>query len=212
MNSKIAVGLALFGMTIFARGQTTTSASRPGKVGIIAASANDVVPLGQGSTVPGLTLKAADGKAYDLNKALAEKPTVLIFYRGGWCPICLRQLSGLQGIIDDLTASGFQLLAISPDKPEELAKTIEKDQLRYTLLSDSDASAIKAFGLAFQADSTQFKTLEQYSGAIHHALPVPAVYILGVDGTIKFAHYDPDFKVRLNPSAVVEQAKGTLPK
>jgi peroxiredoxin len=89
---------------------------------------------------------------------------------------------------------------------------MDKDKLTYTLLSDSDAAAIQAFGLAFRAASTQFNMLEQYSGATHHALPVPAVYILGTDGTIKFVHFDPDYKVRMDPAKILEQAKAALPK
>jgi peroxiredoxin len=212
MISKIPATLALAVVAFLAFGQATVPTTRPSTVGKIAAVATDVVPLDKGANVPKLMLKAVDGKAFDLNAAVAKKPTVLIFYRGGWCPFCNTQLSGLVGIVKDLTDAGYQLLAVSPDKPEELAKTMEKDKLTYTLLSDSDAAAIQAFGLAFKAPSTQFNMLEQYSGATHHALPVPAVYILGTDGTIKFVHFDPDYKVRMDPAKILEQAKAALPK
>ena len=212
MITKMPAILTLAGIAVLALGQATVPATRPSTVGKIAASATDVVPLDKGANVPKLTLKAVDGKAFDLNAAVAKKPTVLIFYRGGWCPFCNTQLSGLVGIVKDLTDAGYQLLAVSPDKPEELTKTMDKDKLTYTLLSDSDAAAIQAFGLAFRAASTQFNMLEQYSGATHHALPVPAVYILGTDGTIKFVHFDPDYKVRMDPAKILEQAKAALPK
>jgi peroxiredoxin len=191
-------------------GQTTVPATRPSTIGKIAASAADAVPLGKGARLPKLTLKGVDGKAFDLYAAVAKKPTVLIFYRGGWCPYCMRQLSGMEGVLEELTEGGFQLIAISPDNPEELAKTAVKEQLTYTLLSDSDAAAMRAFGLAFQASPTQFELLERYSGTNHHALPVPAVYFVDANGTIKFVHSDPDFKTRMNPSRVVEQATATL--
>jgi peroxiredoxin len=204
-----AAVLAMVGVLAFGQ---ATAATKPSTVGKIAATATDVVPLDKGASVPKLTLKGVDGKAFDLNASVAKKPTVLIFYRGGWCPFCNQQLSGLVGIVKDLTDAGYQLLAVSPDKPEELAKTIDKDKLTYTLLSDSDAAAIQAFGLAFKAPSSQFTMLEQYSGQTHHALPVPAVYILGTDGTIKYVHFDPDYKVRMDPAKVLEQAKTALPK
>lgn len=212
MISKAPAVLVLASLAILAMGQTTAPAIRPSTVGKISVSATDVVPLDTGARVPKLTLKAVDGKAFDLNAAVAKKPTVLIFYRGGWCPFCNQQMSGLQGIVKDVTDAGYQLLAISPDKPEELAKSIDKHTLTYTLLSDSDGSAIQAFGLAFKAASSQFALLEQYSGEKTHILPVPAVYILGTDGTIKFVHFDPDFKVRMDPAKIVEQAKAALPK
>ena len=212
MISKVPFGFAVVGIAVLTFGQPTIPATRPSTIGKIAESASDVVPLDKGASVPKLILKTADGKNFSLNDSLAKKPTILIFYRGGWCPFCNQQMSGLQGIVKDLTESGYQLLAISPDKPEELAKSVDKHTLTYTLLSDSDAAGIEAFGLAFKAPSSQFTMLEKYSGEKHHALPVPAVYIFGTDGTIKFVHFDPDFKKRMDPSEILKQAKTALTK
>mgnify|MGYP001551593101 CR=1 FL=1 len=147
-----------------------------------------------------------------LKEAVAKKPTVLIFYRGGWCPFCNAQMSGLEGVQKELTDAGYQLLAISPDKPEELGKSVAKHTLTYTLLSDSDAVAIKAFGLAFTGPAGQFKMLEQYSGEHTHALPVPAVYVVGRDGVIKFVHSDANYRVRMDPEKIVEAAKAAVGK
>ncbi len=47
-------------------------------------SAEDVCPILVGTTVPKLTLTTASGSPFDLNAAIAKKPAVLIFYRGGW--------------------------------------------------------------------------------------------------------------------------------
>ena len=62
-------------------------------------SAQDIRPLLIGSSVPDLTLQAADGNRYDLNAAIGRKPTVVIFYRGGWCPYCNMQLGQLQTLV-----------------------------------------------------------------------------------------------------------------
>jgi len=128
-------------------------------------------------------------------------------------------MSGLQGIVTDLQESGYQLLAISPDLPIELGKSIEKHSLTYTLLSDSDAEAIRAFGLAFRVDDQTYGhmlnfgvDLEKASGEKHHELPVPAVYIVGVDAVIRFVHYDPDFRKRMDPAEIVKEAKLALGK
>lgn len=50
----------------------------------VANSAQEIHPLLIGFAVPRLTLTKLDGHSFDLNAAMAEKPTVLIFYRGGW--------------------------------------------------------------------------------------------------------------------------------
>lgn len=212
MRSRSAQVLGFVSVAALALGQATAPATRQSTVGKIAATAVDVVPLAKGASVPKLALKTADGKAYDLNAALARQPTVLVFYRGAWCRYCVRQLRGMEGMQKQWREAGYQLLAVSPDKPEEVAKMVEKENFTFTVLSDADATAMRSFGLAFQAESTQFGLLEQYSGADHHALPVPAVYVLGTDGTVKYVHFDADFRVRIDPARVLEQAKANLPR
>lgn len=206
-------------MAAWARGQTTTPTTRPGTAGSVAESAADVNPLSSGDRVPAVVLMAADGTPFDLAAEVAKTPTVLIFYRGGWCPFCNRQMSGLQGIVKDLKASGYQLLAISPDLPAQLNQSTEKHALTYTLLSDSDAKAIKAFGLAFRVDDKTYNhmltlgvDLEKSSGQKHHVLPVPAVYILGTDGVIRFVHFDPDYRKRMEPGDILKHARSALDK
>jgi peroxiredoxin len=202
-----------------ALGQATAPATRPNTVGKVAAAATDVVPLGKGDAVPALTLKTVDGKAFDLKEAVGKKPTVLIFYRGGWCPYCNQQMNSLEGVVKGLTDAGYQMLAISPDKPEELAKSITQHSLTYTLLSDADVAATKAFGLAFKVDDatvsrylTMNIDLERSSGEKHHVLPVPAVYILGTDGVIRFVYYNPDYRVRMDSAKILAEAKAALAK
>jgi peroxiredoxin len=217
---RILLGIAL-GLSLTARtfAQTTLPATRPSTVGKEAASAEDVVPLDKGLAIPKLTLKTVDGKDFDLNAAVTKQPTILIFYRGGWCPFCNAQMVGLQAEQKDFTEADYQLLAITPDKPEELAKSIATHSLTYTLLSDSDATAIRAFGLAFKVDDPTYTRmlsmkvdLEKASGQKHHLLPVPAVYILGTDGVVRFVHYDPDFRKRMDPAKILEEAKAALAK
>jgi len=177
----------------------------------IAAQAN---PLEVGQPIPKLSLTTADGNAFDLQATVAEKPTVLIFYRGGWCPFCNKHLSQLQSAEPQLRKLGYQIIAISPDRPVELKKSLEKDKLSYTLLSDSSMAAAKAFGLAFEVDAPMLEKLASYnidieaaSGEKHHQLPVPAVFMVGTDGIVDFVHANPDYKVRLSSEKILAAAK-----
>lgn len=183
----------------------------------VADSAQEIKPLLIGASVPDVTLKSEDGKPLKLKKTVTEKPAVVIFYRGGWCPYCNMQLGQLQSIEADLVELGYQLLAISPDRPGKLAESREKKELSYTLLSDADMAAAKEFGIAFRvADETREKydeygiDLEEASGKKHHLLPVPAVFILGTDGRIKFTYVNPDYKTRLAPDVLLEAAESAL--
>jgi peroxiredoxin len=177
--------------------------------GEVASSPQTVRPILLGNHLPDVAVRTMDGRSTPLSEVVAHKPAVLVFYRGGWCPCCNLQLSGLRLIEKDVQASGYQVIAISPDRPEELLKTLGRDHLNYTLVSDSTAAAIEAFGIACKVDdemTARYRAngidLDQYSGEMHHILPVPAVYIVDGDGTLQFSYVHPDYRVRL-PAEVV---------
>jgi len=180
----------------------------------LAASPQQVTPVLLGSTLPDAPLHTIDGGATTLAKAVGGKPAVIVFYRGGWCPYCNLQLSELRLIDKDLQALGYQIIAVSPDRPEELRKTLDKDSLTYTLLSDSSAAAIKAFGIAYRVDDATYAKLigygvdlEKSSGESHRALPVPAVYVVDAAGTLQFSYVNPDYRVRIPAGTVLAAAK-----
>src|SRR6266481_1658759 len=149
---------------------------------MLAQAQTNSTPLKAGDSIPNVTLRTEEDKEVSLRKLVSEKPTVLIFYRGGWCPFCNRHLQSLVGIERDLNRAGAQLLAFSMDQPAKLKATPDRGKLHYRLLSDSDAVAVKAFGIAFKVDDAtveKYKTygisLEAASGKDHHILPHPAV-------------------------------------
>jgi peroxiredoxin len=180
-----------------------------------ALTATAAEPLKKGDAIPDVAVRNADNQSLALRQLAAEKPTVLIFYRGGWCPYCTKHLGALATIQDELKAAGFQLLAISMDQPSKIKETPNFEQLNYLLLSDSDATAAEAFGLVFTVpDDLAAKYKNQYqidleaaSGQTHHKLPHPAVFVVSPDGTIQFAYVNEDYKVRLDPRKILEAAQ-----
>jgi len=178
-------------------------------------SADNICPLLVGRKIPTVTLKTVDGKSFNLNEAIGQKPTVLIFYRGGWCPYCNLHLNRLKEIEQKLLDLGYQLIAVSTDRPQKLKETLGKNAIKYTLLSDNKMTASRAFGLAFKVPDelvkkykNQYKIdLEDASGETHHLLPVPAAFIIGTDGVIKFGYINPDYKVRVEPMVLLAAAE-----
>ena len=168
-----------------------------------------------GDPVPAGSLRTDAGEVVDLKDLLAGKRSVLIFYRGGWCPYCNKHLSALAEIVPGLETSGYQILAISPDRPEKLRAKPDLGRLPYTLLSDSPMTVSSAFGISFRVeDELVDKYLNNYgidlegdSGHSHHLLPYPSVFIIDGAGIIRFAHVDPNYKVRMDPEAIVETAR-----
>jgi peroxiredoxin len=177
-------------------------------------SANDICPIKVGERIPDSFVQTLEGEKVNLYDYVSGKQTVLIFYRGGWCPYCNLQLASLNNIEKDLLNLGYQLVAVSIDRPEKLNESIDKHALTYTLLSDSKAEASTAFGLAFRVDDkynemlkSHNMSLEDASGETHHILPVPAVFVLDKDGVIQFEYVNPDYKVRLNGELLLKAAE-----
>ena len=185
----------------------------------VADSPDQVCPISVGESIPAVTLKDVNAKPVAVTSVLAEKPTLLIFYRGSWCPYCNTHLGELKKIESDLIKMGYQIIAVSPDLPKNLKVSVEKNQLAYTLLSDSDAELIKGVGLAFRVDNETIAAyhqynidLEQASGATHHILPVPAALLVATDGIVKFIFYAPDYKVRADKEVLLAAARSALKK
>jgi peroxiredoxin len=172
----------------------------------------DISPLLIGEKIPDSKLHDVNGQEVGLSSLIAAKPSVLIFYRGGWCPYCNLHLNELQGIEDKLIKLGYQIIAISADSPKKLKETRDNSKLKYVLLSDSKTDAIQSFGLAFSAP-------EQYKDVLPHAsdnnnvnvLPVPAVFILNTQGEILFEYISPNFMKRV-PGKLLLAAAEALKK
>lgn len=164
-------------------------------------NATDISPLLIGEKIPKVHIPAANGVLFDLNSHIMQQPTILIFYRGGWCPYCNKELSGIQEIQDKLVKMGYQIIAISTDSPENLNTTSIKHKLDYTLLSDADLAIARQFGIAFKAPEVYLKTLAQSTAGkdVEELLLVPSVFIIDKTGIIQFEYINPDFKQRISP-------------
>ena len=146
----------------------------------IAPSAGAVQPLKMGDHAPDFTAHRVDHTAYMFVSAHLAKPHVLIFYRGGWCPYCNRQLADLHLVEPKLRAAGFEVLFLSTDRPELLYSSLKNPDVPYTLLSDPTLEAAQAFHIAFHVDDETYAKelawgvdLEKTTGTQAHALPVP---------------------------------------
>ena len=176
--------------------------------------AENVDPLAVGSHAPAAVVKTPDSADLDLGQAFAAKPTVLIFYRGGWCPFCNRQLAGIQDYAPKFIELGYQILAVCTDKPEDLRATAIKDHLTYTVLSDRSMAAASAFKVAFRLTDQDAKRyvsnhialpeIQGESGASW--LVVPSIFIIGTDGIIKFVEFNPNYRIRPPPADILNAA------
>lgn len=175
------------------------------------ASAEETTPLKTGDRAPAFTVRTVNDEPFVFDPEKLERPTILISFRGGWCPYCNMHLSELRTVIPELKKSGFDVLFLSNDRPELLYSSLAQetqesiDGLDYVILSDADIGAAMALGTAFKTDKGLADYLKQKDGdyyegssvARYNALAVPAVYVVDRSGEIVFDFVNSDFKIRL---------------
>lgn len=168
----------------------------------------DISPLMISEKIPAVQVTSTEGTAALLPDILKEKRSIIVFYRGGWCPFCTIHLSALGQIEEEIIALGYQIIAISPDSPEKLRASVEKEQLNYALYSDGDATLIKAMGLAFYAPEKYHKMLSDCSNAQNPGiLPGPSIFVADTAGTILFSYVSPDYKHRISADMLLSVLK-----
>ena len=163
-----------------------------------------------GQKAPDATLDDLTGKKQKLSDLFKAGPTLVVFYRGGWCPFCNVQLHDLAAAKADFDKRGIKLVAISVDKPTEEAKTQAKDGVPFPMLSDSKLVAHKAFKVMHATSEDEQKKMASfgvdlgaYSGEAHKSFAIPSVFLVDKGGVVRFAHVDEDYKTRPSPKQLL---------
>jgi peroxiredoxin len=183
----------------------------------VARTPEEICPLKVGSHIPDVDVATINGMPTNLRDLVQSKPTALVFYRGGWCPHCNRQLAQLHEVEPELLQMGYQIVAVSADRPSKLRESLEKHSVEFILLSDSSMVASRMFGIAFTMTPEKVAKYRKYdmdleaaAGEKHHMLPVPAVFIVGTDGVVKFSYVNANHQVRLDPDVLLVAAMSAL--
>lgn len=186
----------------------------------VAATAAEIQPLAAGDVAPRFTVETVDNKRFEFDPRNLERPAVLISFRGGWCPFCNMHLSELRHVIPQISNMGVDVLFLSGDRAELLFKSLghetqqDIENLDYTILSDADAQAAIALGIAFRASDRTIQgrhkkgqDIEGSSMLRHGVLPVPAVFAVSREGTITYAYANADYKIRLSANDLLAEAR-----
>lgn len=152
---------------------------------------------------PAFSAKDQSGKLVSLKALLKKGPVVLMFYRGEWCPFCNKQLSEMQDSLLLMKSKGAMVVAVTPEKPENILKTIEKTKATFPVLFDDGLKIMKNYKVAFAVDSITVRKYKgfgvdfaQVNGNNGANLPVPAVYIINRDGRITYRYFDENYRKR----------------
>ncbi|EFL02279.1 peroxiredoxin Q/BCP [Streptomyces sp. TverLS-915] len=101
--------------------------------------------LQPGDPAPDFTLPDADGKEISLSAHRGRK-VIVYFYPAALTPGCTKQACDFTDNLDLLAGEGYDVIGVSPDKPEKLARFREKEDLRVTLVSDPSKAVMEEYG------------------------------------------------------------------
>ena len=165
-----------------------------------------------------LNSKAPDFKAKDqhgndirLKDLIKKGKVVLIFYRGEWCPYCNKYLQRLEDSLQLVKDKGATLIAVTPEQPENISKTIEKTKAEYSILHDENLKIMKAYEVEFEVPENTLKRyrntgikLDEANGKNGNYLPVPATYVIDKEGAVIYRFFNQDYKKRPSVKEILD--------
>ncbi len=168
--------------------------------------------LNIGDSAPQIIGVDQNGKTINSLEILKEHKILIVFYRGNWCPHCKKHLSSLQDHLKEFTEKGVYVLVVTPETVERTKETSQKLKTTFSIIHDVDNKIMNDYKVAFEVNeenvpdyfATITKKIAAYNVANNNVLPVPATYLIGQDGKIKYVQYDLNYKNRSDFSEILK--------
>lgn len=171
-------------------------------ISVLSAFAQDApTALKVGDKAPDFQAKDHAGNIVSLKELTKKGKVVVMFYRGAWCPYCNKYMSEIEKALPDFSAKNATVIAITPEPEESISKAVEKTKATFSIIYDKDRAIMKQWKVAYEMSpelQTKYKgyglDLQKQQG--DWMLPVPATYVIGKNGKIKFVHFDENYQKR----------------
>ena len=149
----------------------------------------------------GAALIDSAGKPTTLAAVAGGKPIMLILFRSAkWCPYCQGQLKSLGPVAAAARAKGVGFIAVSYDKPEDLAAFAARQSLSYPLYSDTGSKLI---------DALKLRDPRYKPDSFAYGVPYPTTLLIDAHGKVTGKTVETDYKVRpTNDDLIALLAKG----
>ena len=163
-----------------------------------------------GEVFPDFSLPSARGGYLSLAELLASGPVVINFSRGRWCPYCVHELAAWGDALPALNATGARFLEVTGETGGEARLILNSLPGNADVMCDVDHGLALSLGLAFFGGEPMLDfyrkdglDMNAIYGSNSGFLPVPATYVIGQDGTVRYAFVDVDFRNRAEPAEVL---------
>ena len=166
-------------------------------------AATDIDRVAIGQRAPDFTLARMGGGTTTLSSFRGRKNVVLVFYRGFWCPYCIKQLTGMRQLLDAEMKKETELLVVSVDDSSGTQKTVARISADggapdFGFLSDPDHAVIARYGILNPSGGSR-------------GIPHPATYVIDREGVVRWRDIETDYKIRPANEAVVTAVRA-LPR
>ena len=149
--------------------------------------------LDVGSKLPDFAVTELDGTPVR-SAALIGAPTVFLFYRGNWCPLCMAQIDELVERYGEMQKLGISVCLISPQPEEQTRELAERHGVSFRYLVDRDNQAARHLGIAV-ANGVPLGVPGNYAAET----VLPTMFVTTAGGTIVFSDQTDNYRVRPEP-------------
>ncbi|MBY0227589.1 MAG: AhpC/TSA family protein [Hyphomicrobium sp.] len=163
-----------------------------------------------GEVMPDFLLPDQSGRLYSLESFTRDKPIVIAFHRGHWCPYCRISASALAEAYPEIQRSGGDLVVITPEVQKFNAELKTWSGAPFPVLSDMDNAYATMLNLAFYVGDEKRKymavagwDITPFNDSDAWTLPIPATFVVGADRIVKARYIDPDYRRRMDTNDIV---------
>ncbi len=152
-----------------------------------------------GQPLPEFTLYTPSGEAVSRSD-LSEKPTLMIFYRGNWCPLCVAQVKEISGLYQQLLDMGVEVCLVSPQPEENTQQLADRFKVPFKFLVDRDLKTAEAFGIKAEGGTPAGMEVLGYDSDTVR----PTVLITNAEGELIYSDLTDNYRVRPEPEEFIK--------
>ena len=138
---------------------------------------------------------------------------VLIFYRGSWCKYCRKHLSELSDSLQLILDKNTSVVVVTPETSDSRERMLSETGATFSIVFDTTYSIMQAFQVDYKITketvpkyrTNVIRLTNKSNGNEDGILPIPATYVIGNNGVIKWKHVDMDYTQRSTVKQILEQ-------
>ena len=153
---------------------------------------NTLLKVGQ--SLPSFSLKDTEGKTIS-SEEIGQQASLIMFYRGNWCPLCMAQIKEVAAQYRELEARGIKIYMVSPQTERHTKGLAKRFDVNMNFLIDEGNTAADQLQIMAENGLPMGLTALGYDSDT----VMPTVVMIGRDGKIIFADLTDNYRVRPEP-------------